>query len=50
VGVTHTYARRALLACADLCGLSDLPVLYRDLTLMRIIEPTSKLATIELLD
>jgi len=50
VSVTHTYARRALLACADLCGLGDLPVLYRDLALMRIIEPTSKLATIELLN
>ena len=50
VAVTHTYARRALLACADLCGLGDLPVLYRDLALMRIIEPASKLQTIELLD
>lgn len=49
VGVTHTYARRALLACADLCGLGELPVLYRDLALMRIIEPVSKLQTIELL-
>ena len=49
VGVTHTYARRALLACAQLCGLGDLPMLYRDLALMRIIEPTSKLHTIELL-
>ena len=50
VGVTHAYARRALLACADLCGLSELPVLYRDLALMRIIEPASKLQTIELLN
>ena len=49
VNVTHTYARRALLACADLCGLGELPLLYRDLALMRIIEPTSKLQTIELL-
>lgn len=49
IGVTHTYARRALLACAHLCGLDDLPTLYRDLALMRIIEPTSKLRTIELL-
>jgi len=49
VGVTHNYARRALLACADLCGLGDLPVLYRDLALMRTIEPASKLHTIELL-
>ncbi|MCD8516441.1 MAG: IS1634 family transposase [Burkholderiaceae bacterium] len=50
VGVTHAYARRALLVCADLCGLSDLPVLYRDLALMRIIEPASKLQTVELLE
>jgi transposase len=49
IGVTHTYARRALLACAQQCGLGELPVLYRDLALMRIIEPTSKLHTIELL-
>ena len=50
VGVTHTYARRGLLAFANLCGLGDLPVLYRDLALMRIIEPASKLQTIELLE
>ena len=50
VGVTHTYARCALLTCADLCGLGDLPAMYRDLALMRIIEPTSKLQTIELLE
>jgi transposase len=50
IGVTHTYARRALLACARLCGLEALPMLYRDLALMRIIEPASKLQTIELLE
>lgn len=50
MGVTHTYARRALLTCADLCGLGELPVLYRDLALMRIIEPASKLQTIEWLN
>ncbi len=49
VDITHKYARRALLACADLCGLGELLVLYRDLALMRIIEPASKLQTIELL-
>lgn len=47
--VTHTYARRALLACAHLCGLDDVPILYRDLALMRIVEPASKLHTVELL-
>lgn len=49
VRITHHYARKALLACAKLCGLEFLPLLYRDLALMRIIEPASKLHTIELL-
>lgn len=49
IRVTHQYARKALLACANLCGLEFLPLLYRDLALMRIIEPASKLHTIELL-
>ncbi len=50
VGVTHLFARNALLGCARLCGLRDLPELYLDLALMRIIEPTSKLRTLELLE
>jgi len=49
VGVTHQFARRVLLACARKCGLGDLPELYLDLALMRIIEPASKLRTFELL-
>lgn len=49
VGVTHLFARNALLACARLCGLGALSELYLDLALMRIIEPTSKLRTLELL-
>jgi transposase len=49
VGVTHQFARRVLLACARKCGLGDLPELYLDLALMRIIEPASKLMTLELL-
>ncbi len=49
VGVTHQFARRVLLACARKCGLGDLPELYLDLALMRIIEPASKLRTLELL-
>lgn len=47
--ITQLYARRALLACARVCGLEPLPMLYRDLALMRMIEPASKLQTIELL-
>jgi len=50
VGITHQFARNALLACARKCGLSSLPELYLDLALMRIIEPTSKLRSIELLE
>ncbi len=49
VGVTHLFARNALLACARQCRLGALPELYLDLALMRIIEPSSKLHTLELL-
>jgi len=47
---THQFARNALLACARKCGLGSLPELYLDLALMRIIEPTSKLRSMELLE
>lgn len=47
--VTHQFAYQALRKCSALCGLAKLPDLYQDLALMRIIEPTSKLRTIELL-
>jgi hypothetical protein len=50
VGVTHLFAREVLLACARRCGLGTLPELYLDLALMRIIEPTSKLRTVQLLE
>ena len=50
VGVTHQFARKVLLACARKCGLGDLHELYLDLALMRIIEPASKLRTLELLE
>lgn len=49
VGVTHQFARNTLFACARKCGLGMLPELYLDLALMRIIEPASKLRTLELL-
>ena len=48
--VTHLFAREALLICAARCRLDTLPVLYQDLALMRIIEPASKLRTIQLLE
>ena len=50
IGVTHQFARKVLLACARKCGLGDLPELYLDLALMRIIEQASKLRTLELLE
>lgn len=48
--VTHNFAREVLLALADRCHLSKLDILYRDLAIMRIIEPTSKLRSIKLLE
>src|SRR3990167_7072826 len=47
--VTHYFSYKALRNCSQQCGLSVLPPLYQDLALMRIIEPASKLRTIELL-
>jgi transposase len=49
VRVTHQFARNFLCRCAQLCGLKNIPDLFIDFALMRIIEPTSKLRTIELL-
>lgn len=47
--VTHLFAYNKLRICSQICGLGDLAPLYQDLALMRIIEPASKLRTIELL-
>jgi len=47
--VTHCFAYKAFRNCSQQCELSSLPSLYQDLALMRIIEPASKLRTIELL-
>jgi len=47
--ITHCFAHQVLRACSQQCGLDFLPHLYQDLALMRIIEPSSKLRTIELL-
>lgn len=47
--VTHRFAYTALKKCSALCGLAFLHPLYQDLALMRIVEPASKLRTIELL-
>lgn len=48
--VTHLFAYTSLKKCSQLCGLAFLHPLYQDLALMRIVEPASKLRTIELLE
>lgn len=47
--VTHLFAYKMLRQCCKLCALGDMNSLYQDLALMRIIEPVSKLRTIDLL-
>lgn len=47
--VTHVFAHQMLRRCGQICGLAGMHPLYQDLAVMRIIEPASKLRTIELL-
>lgn len=47
--VQHTFARETLSNIIDICGLDFLSEMYKDLIVMRIIEPTSKFRTLELL-
>lgn len=47
--VTHLFAYKMLRQCSILCALGNVNSLYQDLALMRIIEPVSKLRTIDLL-
>jgi transposase len=47
--VTHVFAYKILRQCSKLCALGEMNSLFQDLALMRIIEPTSKLRTIDLL-
>lgn len=49
IGVTHHFAFRFFMGCFDECGLSHLPRLLLDLAIMRLIEPTSKRRSVELL-
>jgi transposase len=49
IGVTHHFAFRFFMGCIDECALSHLPRLLLDLVIMRLIEPASKLRSIELL-
>ena len=50
IGVTHLFAHRFFSCCFDECGLTHLPRLLLDLSVMRLIEPASKLRSIELLE
>ena len=47
---THLFARSFFRACAGACGLSGLEPVILDFALMRIIEPASKLRTLELIN
>lgn len=47
--VNHLFAHKILRQCSQMCGLGSMHPLYQNLTLMRVIEPTSKRRTIELL-
>ena len=47
---THLFARSFFHACARVCGLNSLDPVVIDLAFMRIIEPSSKLRALELID
>ncbi len=49
IGVTHHFAFRFFMSCLDECELSHLPRLLLDFAIIRLIEPASKLRSIELL-
>ena len=49
IEVSHEFARDVLLSVADQCGLGSLDVLFQDLAVMRIIEPSSKKRSLELI-
>lgn len=49
IAVTHQFARRFLLCCANECRLSGVDNLLLELSIMRLLEPASKLRTIRLL-
>ena len=49
IAVTHQFARKFLMCSAKECGLSDIDNRLLDLSIMRLLEPASKLRTIKLL-
>lgn len=48
--VSHCFARDVLLSIAKQCYLDQLEPIYLDLAIMRIIEPCSKIRTLQLLE
>lgn len=50
LGVSHLFGRNILMALANQCNLSSLDALYLDLAIMRIIEPCSKLRSLQLIE
>ena len=49
VAVTHNFAYQFFISCINECNLTHLPSLLLDLAIIRLIEPASKLRSIELL-
>ena len=49
VAVTHNFAYQFFMSCINECNLTHLPSLLLDLAIIRLIEPASKLRSIELL-
>lgn len=49
IAVTHNFAYQFFMSCLKECNLSHLPPLLLDLAIIRLIEPASKLRSIELL-
>ena len=50
LGVSHQFTKDFLDKCVEKCGLAYLPALLLDFAIMRLVEPASKLRTIELLN
>ena len=48
--VSHRFARDILLSIANRCHLNEIDPIYLDLAIMRIIEPCSKLRTLQLIE
>lgn len=49
IAVTHEFAYQFFFGCINECNLSHLPPLLVDLAIIRLIEPASKLRSVELL-